>query len=160
MRYAARVMVPIAVLCFSATAGCKKQHDAAPAHAPDGKAWAGTTERWSQDWNAKRLEPVLAAYAPDAVFLTATGARVAGHAQIREVFKRAFASATTDMRLRATGGDASGDLAYETGDYEESIAGETGRRELKGSYVTILKRGTDGRWLIVQHAWTEAAPPR
>src|SRR5438552_2390363 len=87
---------------------CQKKIDAAPPPqsaprqaAADARAWAGTTERWAQDWNAKRLEPVMAAYAPEAVFLTATGARLTGHAQLREVFTKAFHAATTDLRVRS-----------------------------------------------------------
>ena len=160
MHPAASAVVLFAALASSATTGCKKQPAAVAAVSLDGKAWAGTTERWAHDWNAKDLDHVMAAYAADAVFLTATGARVTGRAQISEVFKKAFATVTTDLRLHAVSADASGDFAFESGDYEESIASETGRRELKGSYVTILKRGSDGKWLIVHHVWTEAPAAR
>jgi uncharacterized protein (TIGR02246 family) len=168
MRNTARVIFAISIVLLGI--GCKKQPQSGRAASPDrtasapassaSDAWMGTTERWATDWNAKRLEPLVAAYAPNAVFLTATGARVSGQAQISELFKTVFGAATTDLRVHAVSSGTSGDLAYESGDYEESIVSPAGRRELKGSYVTLLQRAEDGKWRIVHHVWTEAPPAR
>ena len=50
----------------------------------------------------------------------------------------------------------SGKLAYDSGDYTEAISIiSTGNKlTLHGSYLMLLKRQTDGKWLILKHAWT------
>ena len=40
-------------------------------------------EEWVQDLHAKRLEPILKSYAPDAVFLQPNGDRIVGSAALR-----------------------------------------------------------------------------
>lgn len=117
-------------------------------------------EGWVQDLHAKQLEPILKFYAPDAAFLQPNGDRIVGSAALRSLFQNIMASFTSDLTLHSRNLEASGDLAYDSGDFEESLTNlATGAKiASKGSYVVIYKRQPDGNWKIVQHVWTGTPP--
>jgi len=54
----------------------------------------------------------------------------------------------------------SGSLAYDSGDYTESLLdlADSSTVEARGSYVMIFGRDAGGRWLILEQAWTDASP--
>ena len=53
--------------------------------------------------------------------------------------------------------DASGDLAYDSGDYRETITPVAGgsKLELQGNDLIVFRKQKDGRWLIVENRWTD-----
>jgi ketosteroid isomerase-like protein len=53
--------------------------------------------------------------------------------------------------------EISGNLAYDSGDYLETIIPGSGvaKTELKGNYVIVFKRQPSGKWLIIEHVWTD-----
>ena len=53
--------------------------------------------------------------------------------------------------------EGSDNLAYDSGTYEETITSGAATRSTRGDYLLILKRQPDGRWLIVQQAWSDAS---
>ena len=94
-------------------------------------------------------------YADDAVFLTATGSRTTGKAAIRELFKQALAGSSSQLTVYSRSTEESGNLAYDSGEYDEvsTINGVT--KKGAGNYLVVLRR--DGnRWRIIQHMWTDA----
>ena len=117
-------------------------------------------EAWVQDLRTKKLEPILKFYAPDAAFLQPTGERITGSAALRTLFQNIMATFNSDLTLRSKNLEVSGDLAYDSGDFEESLTNiATGAKiNCKGSYVIIYKRGANGAWQIVQHVWTGIPP--
>jgi ketosteroid isomerase-like protein len=118
-------------------------------------------EAWVQDLRSKQLEPILKFYAADAVFLQPTGQRITGSAALRSLFQNIMATFNSDLTLHSRNLETSGDLAYDSGDFEESLTTiATGAKiSSKGSYVMIFKRQRMGSWQIVQHVWTGAPPP-
>jgi uncharacterized protein (TIGR02246 family) len=112
---------------------------------------------WAEYWRQKKLDEVTALYAPNASFLTGSGDRISGRSAIRALFKTAMAGHTSDLIPRSLATEVSGNLAYDSGDYLETITTSTGvtKKELKGNYVIIFRRQRNGRWLIVQHVWTD-----
>ena len=117
-------------------------------------------EQWVQDLHGKQLESILKFYAPDASFLQPNGDRITGSTNLRALFQNIMASFTSDLTLHSRNLEASGDLAYDSGDFEESLTNlSTGAKiASKGSYVVIYKRQPDGGWKIVQHVWTGTPP--
>lgn len=113
--------------------------------------------QWAEYWRQKQLDNVVALYAPDAVFLTGTGDRFSGRNAIRAVFKTAMEGHTSDLTPRSLVTEVSGNLAYDSGDYLETIIPASGvaKTELKGNYVIVFKRQRNGRWLIIEHVWTD-----
>ena len=117
-------------------------------------------EAWVQDLRTKQLEPILKFYAPDAVFLQPTGERITGSAALRILFQTIMATFNSDLTLNSQNLETSGDLAYDSGDFQESLATiATGAKiTSKGSYIIIFRRQPDRSWQIVQHVWTGTPP--
>jgi ketosteroid isomerase-like protein len=122
---------------------------------------AGIREAWIRDLRTKKLEPILKLYAPDAVFLQPTGERITGSAAIRSLFQTILATFNSDITLHSQNFETSGDLAYDSGDFQETlITIATGAKiASSGSYVIIFKRQSIGSWQIVQQVWTGTPPP-
>jgi uncharacterized protein (TIGR02246 family) len=124
-------------------------------------AIAKIRDAWVQDLRNKRLESILKFYASDAVFLQPNGDRITGSAALRALFQNVMATFSSDLALRSQNLETSGDLAYDSGDFQETLTTiATGAKiNSKGSYIMILKRQPDGSWKIIQHAWMGTPPP-
>src|SRR6266849_1415888 len=124
-------------------------------------ALAKIREAWVQDLRTKQLEPILKFYAPDAVFLQPTGERLAGSAALRTLFQTIMSTFNSDLIRHSQNLETSGDLAYDSGDFQEILTTiATGAKiTSKGSYIIIFRRQASGSWQIVQQAWTGTAPP-
>jgi ketosteroid isomerase-like protein len=118
-------------------------------------------DAWVQDLHTKRLEPILKFYAPDAAFLQPTGERITGAPALRTLFQTIFATFDSDLTLHSQTFETSGDLAYDSGDFQESLTTiATGAKiNSKGSYLIVFKRQPDGSWQIVQQVFTGVPPP-
>ena len=114
-------------------------------------------EQWAKLWSEKQLDAVVEMYAADGVFLTGQGARVTGREAIRALFKTAFDAINPDLKVHSLRVEQSGKLAYDSGEYLETLTpvGGGAKREGKGNYVMVLRREPNGKWLIVQHIWTD-----
>jgi ketosteroid isomerase-like protein len=117
-------------------------------------------EAWVQDLRTKQLEPILAFYAPNAAFLQPNGERITGSAALRTLFQNILATFNSDLTLNSKNLETSGDLAYDSGAFEETLTNIASGAKIssKGSYVIIYKRQSNGSWQIVQHAWTGIPP--
>ena len=124
-------------------------------------AIAKIREAWVQNLRTKQLEPILKFYASDAVFLQPNGDRITGAAALRNLFQNIMATFNSDLTLHSQSLETSGDLAYDSGDFQETLTTiATGAKiTSKGSYIMILKRGAEGSWQIIQHAWMGTPPP-
>lgn len=143
----------------------------APGSSADMVEIARIRERWVQHWNAGDLQAILQSYAPDAVLLPANGQRVSGRDVIAKYFQQSMDSGVRMLSLESVSSHAVGSLAYDSGRLKyttggsppnqpnqvspSASAGPPGRR-VEGNYLVVLRREKDGRWLIVQHAFTEA----
>jgi len=114
---------------------------------------------WPKALYSKQLDQIAMLYAPDAVFISA-GDRFTGRPAIRELCKNAMATYTSNMSLHSIITGHSGDLAYDSGDYRETVMtiSDGITKNLSGNYLMVFQRQTDGHWLILQQVWTEAAP--
>jgi ketosteroid isomerase-like protein len=130
---------------------------------PQGKTIATLAEirdAWVQDLHDKKLEPILKFYAPDAVFLQPSGERITGAAALRNLFQNIMATFDSSLTLRSLSLETSGDLAYDSGEFVESLTNIASGAKIssKGSYIIIYKRQAGGAWQIVQHVWTGTPP--
>jgi len=111
-------------------------------------------DRWAVAFNAKQLDGVMSTYAMDAVFLPITGNRVVSAHAIEELYRRIWAQVTPAITLHSHVIERYGDLAYDSGDYEESVTGGGATLALAGAYVFVFRHeGTS--WHIVEQIWTE-----
>lgn len=117
-------------------------------------------ELWVTEWNSRQINQIVTLYAPDAMFLTASGERATGQVQIRDLFDRMRNSNMSNLKLHSLAFEQSGDLAYDSGSYYETAAlPDNPHHQIQGNYLTVYKLQPDGRWLIVQHVWTAASTP-
>jgi len=117
-------------------------------------------EAWVQDLRTKQIEPILKFYAPEAAFLQPNGERLTGSAALRALFQNIMSTFNSDLTLHSQNLETSGDLAYDSGDFEESLTViATGAKiTSKGSYIIVYKRQPSGDWRIVQQVWTGTPP--
>jgi ketosteroid isomerase-like protein len=118
-------------------------------------------ETWTQYLHNKQLEPILNLYTADACFLQPTGERIAGQPALRTLFTTIMATFHSDLTLHTQSVEISSDLAYDSGDYQETLTTiSTGvKASYSGSYLMVFKRGRGGEWKIVQHVFTGATVP-
>jgi uncharacterized protein (TIGR02246 family) len=143
----------------------------APGSSADMVEIARIRERWVQRWNAGELQPILQSYAADAVLLPANGQRVSGRDAIAKYFQQSMDSEVRMLSLESVSSHAVGSLAYDSGRLKYTTGGARPNqpnqgspsasasppgRQVEGNYLVVLRRENDGRWLIVQHAFTEA----
>jgi uncharacterized protein (TIGR02246 family) len=123
-------------------------------------AMAKIREDWAQDLRTKRLDEITMLYAPDAVFLAPGSERISGRPAIRDLCKHAMETYTSDMSLHSIATETSGNLAYDSGDYRETVmtTADGVSKDLRGNYLMVFKRQADGQWLILEQVWTEISP--
>ena len=110
---------------------------------------------WTATLFAHMLEPSVALYAEDGVFVLPNGQRFAGHAAIRSLYQSVFKMYRGRMVFRSATTRVSGDLAYDSGTWDEQLTMlSTGKvKRAHGSYVTIYRHEPAG-WLIAEQVWT------
>jgi uncharacterized protein (TIGR02246 family) len=116
---------------------------------------AALRDTWTRAFNAKQLDAVAATYALDAVFLPITGGRVVSSAAIKNLYERIWSQLTPHIELTSHVAERSGDLAYDSGEYVESLVSGGTAVNIAGNYVFVYRRQPDG-WRIVEQIWTEA----
>jgi ketosteroid isomerase-like protein len=115
---------------------------------------------WARDMHEKRPEELVLLYAPDAVFILPNGERVTGRQDIRELCKKVMAIFTSDLTFHSISSEDSVNLAYDSGDYRETLLrlADGSTLHSQGSYLMVFKRQPDGKWLIAQQVWTGSEP--
>jgi uncharacterized protein (TIGR02246 family) len=150
-------MLRIALLSALLATSCALGFDPAQKTFRDIGTIAHVRQEWASDWNSKRIDNIMRLYAPDAVFLRPNAERTTGVEAIRSLFSKVLATNTPHIAFHGITIEGSDNLAYDSGTYEETITSGSTTRSGRGDYLLILKRQPDGRWLIVQQAWSDAS---
>ena len=100
-------------------------------------------------------------YASDAAFLQPNDDRIEGIEAIRELYQKVVSTFDTNLVMRSHNLEVSGGLAYDSGEYEETLTNRaTGQKQhFRGQYLMIFWLNRNGHWKIIQHAWTVAPNP-
>jgi uncharacterized protein (TIGR02246 family) len=151
-----------ALLLVAANVGAERQArvPSRSAGSNGSRDFAQISVQWAKEWSAKNLDAVIAMYADDAVFLPSVGSRITGRAAIRDLFEKALAANTSDLKVQSKVTEQSGDLAYDSGEYEETTTSGGVARLGRGSYLVILRRDGKNQWRIVEHMWTDVPSPK
>ncbi|MGB9029857.1 MAG: nuclear transport factor 2 family protein [Acidobacteriaceae bacterium] len=136
----------------------------ASAPAPAGQdPFAALRDQWAKDLHAKHIDDDLAQYAPDADFISDAG-RTHGTAALRQLFETITATLDSDLAFTSERVEISGDLAYDSGTYKETLVTRaTGKvQHMSGDYLTVYRRtrAANGNavWLIVEQVWMGPPP--
>jgi len=115
-------------------------------------------EDWARNLHEKRVDASVAEYAADAEFIEQDGQRVKGTAALKQLYEMITKTFDSDLTFTSVRVEVSGDLAYDSGTYQETLVTRSSRarQKMRGSYLTVYRRAKGGTWLIVQQVWTGA----
>jgi ketosteroid isomerase-like protein len=115
---------------------------------------------WAVDWSAKNLDAVMQLYASNPVFLPTVGASWDGLSAIRKNCEGLQAKFNPHIVVHSIWNAASGELAYDSGAYDETLVPAAGGKTIysKGNYIFIYRRRASGPWKIVEQTFTELEP--
>jgi ketosteroid isomerase-like protein len=130
---------------------------------------ASVLDQWSMDWKARDADAIAALYAQDAIIYPAIDRRVDAQGAepyaIRDYFKQLFeqlADPKMGEIVNPPSSEQSGDLAFNDGFVQYLVKGKCkpsdpgdGPCVVKGYNLAVLKRGSDGKWLIVRQSFTQ-----
>ncbi len=128
--------------------------------ATDSDPIAKIRAEWATDMRTKQLEKIAMLYTEDAVFFQPDGTRLMGRAAIRDLCKTVMSTHTSDLTFHSIASDRSGNLAYDSGDYSETLTrlSDGTKDSAHGTYLMVFKRQSNGTWLIAQQVWTDGTP--
>lgn len=112
---------------------------------------------WASHWSRHQLGQTMALYTADAIFFTLDD-RFSGTAALRTLFRETLDRYKPTIQIHRTFSEQSGNLAHESGDYEETLFSSGQPKNVHGHYLIVLRRET-GRWLIVEQMWTGTNVP-
>ena len=145
------------IFCLSGLTGAM----AGSSNSSEASRVAEVRDSWLAAFKSKDVGAAVGFYASDAAFLQPRGDRIGGIEAIRELYQKVVSTFDTDLVLRSRNLEASANLAYDSGEYEETLTNRaTGQKQhFRGQYVMIFRLTSDGRWKIIQHAWTLTPNP-
>jgi len=122
---------------------------------------AQSRDAWLAAFKSKNVDKAVSFYAPDAAFLQPTGDRIEGIEAIHELYKKVASTFDSDLLLTSHDLEASADLAFDSGEYEEILTDRATaqKQHFRGQYVMVFRLSTDGHWKIIQHVWTVMPNP-
>lgn len=121
----------------------------AVAHSSDEIAIQETVAAWSAAAGARDLSKCVSFYTDDASVLPFNSPIATGKDQIREVWSNLMSNPGYSLRFRPTKIEVarSGDLAYEIGTFDLTMADETGKSAAsRGKYVVAWRKQANGEW--------------
>ena len=122
---------------------------------------AKVRDNWLVAFKSKDVSTAISYYASDAAFLQPTGERIEGIDAIRELYQKVASTFDSDLLLRSHDLEVSGDLGFDSGEYEEVLTNRATaqKQHFHGQYVIVFRLGRDGHWRIIQHVWTVVPNP-
>jgi uncharacterized protein (TIGR02246 family) len=133
---------------------------AAPAAAADNLASArATIARANAEWlpamQAHDADRVAEPYAADGVFVLPNGQTIVGRAAVADFYRKQLAGGRRILKggVHTDGlGEAAGGLVIEWGHGGLTSVDAAGKETTSsGPYMTVWKKGADGRWAIVRN---------
>ena len=137
---------------------------ASPAAAADTKIEQDLRDldaKWSAAAAAKDVDKTVSYYSEDAVVMPPNAPSAKTRETIRSAWKEMLTTPGAAIRWKATKVEVakSGDLAYVSGTYEETMTDTSGKPvNDHGKYVEIFKKQTDGTWKVIVDIWNSDLP--
>ncbi|HLW99247.1 MAG TPA: hypothetical protein VKR82_11420 [Candidatus Acidoferrales bacterium] len=118
-------------------------------------------QEWSKDWKARDADSISALYAQDAIVYPAVDRPGNPKDYFGQLFERLADPKIGDIVSSGTA-QVSGDMAFDDGGIQYLVKGKChpsdpgdGPCVLKGYNLTVLRRNSDGRWLILRQSFTQ-----
>ena len=117
--------------------------------------------QWSKDAGAKDVDKTVSYYAEGAVVMPPNAPSAKTRETIRSTWKELLTSPGAAISWKATKVEVakSGDLAYVSGTYEETMTDASGKSvQDHGKYVEVWEKQADGTWKVVADIWNSDLP--
>ena len=109
--------------------------------------------------NAKDGARIATLYAEDAVLMPPNQDMVRGRSQIQAYWQGLLDGGAKDMALSTTHVATSGDVGYEAGTYQFTMAAPGAQPATdRGKYVVGMRRQADGKWRMVHDIFNSDLP--
>ncbi|MDB4925768.1 nuclear transport factor 2 family protein [Mucilaginibacter sp.] len=110
---------------------------------------------WTVYLQTKQLGKATDQYTDDAVFYSTGEENAVGKKAITKLYRSVMKQFNARIKFHSSGVTVSGDLASDSGDYNETTVDNTTHKtaKFKGSYLMVLQRKPDG-WKINRIMWT------
>ncbi|MEJ7807124.1 MAG: SgcJ/EcaC family oxidoreductase [Telluria sp.] len=120
----------------------------------DEQAVRALITRWIEATRAGDVDTVLSLLVPDAVFLMAGQMPMVGQEAFAKNLRGMLADHTVDSTSEVDEVAVSGDMAYCRTRLSVTVTSKHGRPPLQrtGHTLTILRKGSDGKWLLTRDA--------
>jgi ketosteroid isomerase-like protein len=116
---------------------------------------------WSAAAAAKDLDKTVSYYSDDAIVMPPNASAATTKEAVRKVWQDLIASPGLAVSWKATKVEAakSGDLAYVSGTYEETMTDASGKLvKDRGKYVEVWEKQADGKWKCGADIWNSDLP--
>src|SRR2546425_4107221 len=117
--------------------------------------------QWSAAAGAKDVDKTVSYYAESALVMPPNASAATTKEAIRNAWKEMLTTPGAAISWKATKVEVakSGDLAYVSGTYEETMTDASGKSvKDHGKYVEIFKKQADGTWKVVADIWNSDLP--
>jgi len=117
--------------------------------------------QWSAAAGAKDLDKTVSYYSADAIVMPPNASAATTKESIRSAWKEMLTSPGAAISWKTTKVEVakSGDLAYVSGTYEETMTDASGTPvKDRGKYVEIFKKQADRTWKVVADIWNSDLP--
>jgi uncharacterized protein (TIGR02246 family) len=117
--------------------------------------------QWSAAAGAKDVDKAVSYYAESAVVMPPNASTATTKESIRSAWKEMLTTPGAAISWKATKVEVakSGDLAYVSGTYEETMTDASGKPvNDRGKYIEIFKKQADGTWKVVADIWNSDLP--
>lgn len=158
-------VVSLLIVFALVAVGCTQQQPPPPpdTRADDEAAIRRSSAEALEAAKARDFDKLASFYTEDAVAMFPGAPAVTGREQIKQLWQQG-ADQGSAVTWTVTGVQVaqSGDVAVETGTYQDTITGARGATQTKtGHYVVVLRKQADGSWKITHDIGHEepAAPP-
>ena len=117
--------------------------------------------RYVAAYNAGDAAGAAALFAEDAVSMPDHAPALMGRAAIENSMKQMFAQNTVNLTVTPGETEITGDIAHEHGTFSITVTPKAGGNAMSetGKYLVVLKRGSDGTWLVHHDIDNTNAPP-
>jgi ketosteroid isomerase-like protein len=117
--------------------------------------------KWRIEHGAKDIDKTVSYYAADAIVMPPNASSATTKEAIRSAWKEMLASPGAAISWKTTKVEVAktGDLAYVSGTYQETITDASGKPvKDRGKYVEIFNKQADGTWKVVVDIWNSDLP--
>jgi uncharacterized protein (TIGR02246 family) len=107
-------------------------------------------------FKARDSAAIAKLYAENAKMLPPDASEVAGRQDIQQLWQGWIDGGLKDLTLDTSEVEASGDLAYEIGDFSLQAPADDAMATITGNYLVVWKHGADDQWRLQVDTWNEA----